>query len=114
ADLCAAKQDVDGQLAARRQDLTISPGWGPAGRELPEALDRDKQLEEACALLQQAVAPAPLDAANRGQYAEKLWKIGQSEAAVEQLREALLLDPGYDWAWRMLGDWLGRLDQPEK
>ena len=114
ADLCAARQDFDGQVDALRQALKISPGWGPAVRELSEALDRDKQLEEACALLQQAVARSPLDPQNRGQYADKLWKIGQSEQAVEQLREALLLDPGYDWAWRMLGDWLGRLEEPEK
>ena len=114
ADVCAARQDFDGQVEALRQSLRISPGWGPAVRELAEALDRDKQLEEASALLQQAVTRAPLDATNRGQYAEKLWKLGHSEAAVAQLREALLLDPGFDSAWRMLGDWTSRLEQPEK
>jgi tetratricopeptide (TPR) repeat protein len=114
ADVCLAKQDFEGQVEALRQALRISPGWGPAVRELSEALDRDGQLEEGCGLLQQAVARAPLDPANRGQFAEKLWKLGQSSAALAQLREALRLDPGYDWAWRMLGDWAERMEQPEQ
>jgi tetratricopeptide (TPR) repeat protein len=114
ADACAARNDNDGQIEMLRQALKISPGWGPATRELAEALERGNQLEEASTLLQQAVARAPLDAANRGQYADKLWKLGQSEAAVEQLQEALRLDPGYDWAWRTLNDWCERMDQPEK
>lgn len=114
ADIALAKQDFEAQVEALRQALRISPGWGPAVRELAEALDRDGQLEEACGLLQQAVARAPLDPANRGQFSEKLWKLGQSAAAFTQLQEALRLDPGYDQAWRMLGDWAERMEQPEK
>ena len=110
----AATGDNDGQIEALRQALRISPGWGPAMRELAEALDRDGKLEAACDLLKQAVSRAPLDPANRGVYAEKLWKIGQSAAAVEQLQEALKLDPSYDWAWRSLASWCERMDEPEK
>lgn len=106
--------DTDGQVEALRQALRISPGWGPAMRELAEALDRDGKLEEACELLKQAVSRAPLDPANRGVYAEKLWKLGQSAAAVEQLQEALKLDPSYDWAWRSLASWCERMEQPER
>lgn len=113
ADVHAARGDHEGQVSMLRQALKISPGWGPAIRELAEALDRDGKLEEACALLQQAVARAPLDPANRGQYADKLWKLNQPQLAVDQLREALLLDPGYDWAWRTLINWSERMDQPE-
>src|SRR5579864_2221944 len=114
ADTCNARGDIDGQIEMLRQALKISPGWGPATRELAEALERGNHLEEACALLQQAVARTPLDAANRGQYADKLWKLGESQAALEQLREALRLDPGHDWAWRTLNDWCDRMDEPEK
>lgn len=113
ADVHAARGDYDGQVSMLRQALKISPGWGPAIRELAEALDRDGKVEEACALLQQAVARAPLDPANRGQFADKLWKLNQSAAAVEQLREALLLDPGNDWAWRTLINWSERMEQAE-
>ena len=114
ADVCAATNDEDGQIEMLRQALRISPGWGPAMRELAEALDRRGRLEEAVELLKQAVSRSPLDAANRGLYADKLWKIGQSQAAVEQAKESLRLDPGFDMAWRMLGLWCERMEQPEQ
>src|SRR5262249_12709816 len=53
-DVCAATGDEDGQIEYLRQALRISPGWGPAMRELAEALDRLGRLEEACELLKQA------------------------------------------------------------
>jgi tetratricopeptide (TPR) repeat protein len=114
ADVCAGTGDEDGQIEALRQALRISPGWGPAMRELAEALDRRGRLEEACDLLKQAVSRSPLDPANRAQFADKLWKTGQSAQAVEQVKESLKLDPGYDMAWRMLGLWCERMEQPEE
>jgi tetratricopeptide (TPR) repeat protein len=114
ADVCAATGDEDGQIEMLRQALRISPGWGPAMRELAEALDRRGRLEEAVELLKQAVTRSPLDPASRGLYADKLWKIGQSQAALEQAKEALKLDPGFDMAWRMLGLWCERMEQPEQ
>lgn len=114
AEVCAATGDDDGQIEALRQALRISPGWGPAIRELAEALDRRRQLDEACELLRQAVARAPLDAANRALYAEKLWKRGHSTEAVAQMKEALKLDPGFDHAWRLLHIWCERMEQPEE
>lgn len=114
AEVCAATGDEDGQIEALRQALRISPGWGPAIRELAEALDRRRRLSEACELLRQAVARAPLDPANRALYADKLWKSGNSAEAVAQVKEALKLDPGYDAAWHMLDLWCERMEQPEE
>ncbi|MCX7702007.1 MAG: tetratricopeptide repeat protein, partial [Gemmataceae bacterium] len=114
AEVCSATGDEDGQIEALRQALRISPGWGPAIRELAEALDRRRRLDEACELLRQAVARAPLDPANRALYADKLWKSGHPAEAVAQVQEALKLDPGFDSAWRMLSLWCERMEQPEE
>src|SRR5262249_58484195 len=81
--------------------------------QLAEAHERAGRPAEARALLEQAVARAPLDPLNHGYLADALWKLGEKEAAVDRLRHAVLLEPGYDWAWNALCDWAQEMGRPE-
>ncbi|HKB06190.1 MAG TPA: hypothetical protein VKD90_28600 [Gemmataceae bacterium] len=125
AEVCHAQEDRDGQVAALTQAVRVAPGWSYAARELADAMEANEQQEEARVVLEQAVARSPLDPVNHGYLADNLWNAGDSPGvdpddgraqkhdAVERLRIALRIDPGYDWAWRHLGIWTERLEEPE-
>ena len=114
AEVRRAQRETDGQIEALRQAVSVAPGWSFAARELAEALEENQQSEEARVVLEQAVARAPLDPVNHGYLADNLWNAGESEEAIDRLQIGLKLDPGYDWAWRALGDWSERMESPER
>jgi tetratricopeptide (TPR) repeat protein len=127
AEVCQAQEDRDGQTRALRQAALVAPGWSYAARELADALESNEEVEDARVILEQAVARSPLDAVNHGYLADNLWTAADQtdpaeiedgavlrRDAVERLRIALKIDPGYDWAWRHLGMWTERLDEPER
>lgn len=127
AEVCHAQDDRDGQVRALRQAVHVAPGWSYAARELADAMEANDEVEEARVILEQAVARAPLDPVNHGYLADNLWLAADQtdpthpeEAtvlqrdAVERLRIALRIDPGYDWAWRHLGMWTDKLGEPDK
>ena len=114
ADVYRARNEIEPRIDSLRQAVLVAPGWSFAARELAEALDSQHQGEEARVVLEQAVARSPLDSVNHGYLADNLWNSGESELAIDRLSIALRLDPGYDWAWRTLGDWCERMDLPEK
>ncbi len=114
AEIRRAQNEMEGQIEALRQAVGIAPAWSYAARELAEALEANEQLDEARTVLEQAVGRTPLDPVNHGYLADNLWNANESDDAVERLRIALKLDPGYDWAWRALGDWTERMECPEK
>ena len=109
-----SQNELEGQIEALRQAVAVAPGWSFAARELAEALEANQQGEDARVVLEQSVARSPLDPVNHGYLADNLWNSGESADAFERLRIALRLDPGYDWAWRALGDWAERMEDPEK
>ena len=114
AEVRRAQNEMEGQLEALRQAVGVAPGWSFAARELAEVLEANQQSEDARVVLEQAVARAPLDPVNHGYLADNLWNAGDSDEALERLRIALKLDPGYDWAWRALSDWAERMECPDK
>jgi cellulose synthase operon protein C len=127
AEVCQAQEDREGQIRALRQAVHVAPGWSYAARELADALEANDEVEEARVILEQAVARTPLDAVNHGYLADNLWAAAEQtdpahpddgasvrQDAVERLRIALKIDPGYDWAWRHLGMWTERLDEPDR
>ena len=113
AEVCEASDDEEAQVAALRRAWEIAPTWGFAARELSEILE-EEHPEEARAILEQAVARAPLDPVNHGYLADHLWNVGEGEEAFRRLCFALRLDPGYEWAWRALGDWAERMEDPQR
>jgi cellulose synthase operon protein C len=114
AEVRRAQNDMEGQIEALRQAVGVAPGWSFAARELAEALEANQQNEDARVVLEQAVARAALDPVNHGYLADNLWNSGDSDDALERLSTALKLDPGYDWAWRALGDWTERMECPDR
>ena len=127
AEVCHAQDDREGQVRALRQAVHVAPGWSYAARELADAMEANDEAEEARVILEQAVARSPLDPVNHGYLADNLWSAAdQSDPAhpdeaaafqrdaIERLRIALKIDPGYDWAWRHLGLWTERLGEPDK
>ncbi|WP_428938547.1 tetratricopeptide repeat protein [Fontivita pretiosa] len=113
AEVCRARNDLHGQLAALETAVQISPGFGYAVRELAGAHERRGDLEKARSLLQSAIARSPLDAFNHGCLADLLWKSGQRAQAIQTIRHAVTLEPGYDWGWRALRRWAAELAQPQ-
>jgi len=113
AVVCRACEDHDGEMDALRHALQIRPNWSMALRRLAEVSERAGRRDEALELLQRAVAWAPLDAVNRGCLADALWRKDEREAALGQVQNALVLDPGYEWAWNALRDWTRTLRRPE-
>ena len=125
--MCHAQEDRDGQIRALRQAVQVAPGWSYAARELADAMEANDESEEARVVLEQAVARSPLDPVNHGYLADNLWTAGDAAGAIEptegtalqrdaieRLRIALRIDPGYDWAWRHLGLWTERMSEPQR
>jgi tetratricopeptide (TPR) repeat protein len=113
ANVCRAQQDGAGERDALRRALEISPGWGMAVRQLAALHEREGDLAESRRLLEQAVARSPLDAYNHGCLADVLWRLGEREAALERVQQALRLEPGYEWGWNALNEWSAALGRPE-
>jgi tetratricopeptide (TPR) repeat protein len=42
-----------------------------------------------------------------------LWKLGEKEAALERLAQAVRLEPSYEWAWSRLAEWSAELGRPD-
>jgi tetratricopeptide (TPR) repeat protein len=114
AMLYRVRGDAEGEIAALEQALATSPGWSVAVRQLAEVYDRSGQFAKAKQLLEGAVARSPLDALNHGGLADVLWKLGDKEAAVARIGQAVKLEPGYHWAWDTLRRWCADLDRPEQ
>ncbi|HEX3151383.1 MAG TPA: tetratricopeptide repeat protein [Gemmataceae bacterium] len=127
AEVCHAQEDRDGQIRALRQSVHVAPGWSYAARELADAMEENHEVEEARVILEQAVARSPLDPVNHGYLADNLWSAAEQadptepddqtaprREAIERLRIALRIDPGYDWAWRHLNMWAERINEPER
>jgi predicted Zn-dependent protease len=127
AEVCHAQEDREGQIKALRQAVHVAPGWSYAARELADAMEANDEGEEARVVLEQAVARAPLDPVNHGYLGDNLWSAAEAadplhtdEAsafrrdAIERLRIALRIDPGYDWAWRHLSVWAEQMEEPAR
>jgi cellulose synthase operon protein C len=127
AEVCHAQEDLEAQISALRQAVHVAPGWSYAARELADAMEANEEAEDARVVLEQAVARSPLDPVNHGYLADNLWTAADDgdptdpddgaplrREAIDRLRIALKLDPGYDWAWRHLGLWTDRLGEPDR
>jgi tetratricopeptide (TPR) repeat protein len=113
AIVCRGCEDKDGEIDALQHALQIRPGWSAALRRLAEVYERDGRYDESLELLRRAAARAPLDAINHGCLADALWRKGEGDEALAHLQQALVLDPGYDWAWNTLREWSRQIDQPD-
>lgn len=113
ANVCAARKDAAGRIAALQRAVEINSTWDAAARELAEAYTDQERLTEAREVLERAIRLSPRDVRNHGMLAHLLWQMGERAAAAERVREALLLEPGYDWGWQALRSWGPQLNRPQ-
>lgn len=107
-----ARSELDHAITAFEQALAINPAWALAARELGSVHEAAGNLERAVAVLTRAAQLSPLDAITHGFLAEALWKLDRREQALERVRHAALLDPGYGWAWNAISTWGQQMGQP--
>lgn len=112
AAACRASEDREGETRALDRALELAPGWGVAARQRAMALEKQGDYAGSRAVLERAVAHAPLDAFNHGCLADAMWHLDDREPALERLLHALRLEPDYDWGWDTLARWARELKRP--
>jgi len=108
-----AKGDHEREAEALNRCLQINPGWGVAARQLATAFERNEDYQASRLVIERTIAHSPLDPMNHGFLADALWNLGERELAIERAKQAIRLDPEYDWAWGTLHRWSRELERPE-
>jgi tetratricopeptide (TPR) repeat protein len=114
AEVHRARLDREGQVQALERALEINPNWGRAVRQLADIYLNAGEAQKARAMLEQAIARTPLDFENYGCLANVLWRSGEKEQAIERLKRALTVEPGYNWAWVSLRAWSRELKREDE
>jgi cellulose synthase operon protein C len=110
--ICRARSELDSAVHAFEQALAINPAWPMAARELASVHESAGHMDRAVEVLTRSIQRSPLDAITHGCLADALWKLDRRAEAIERVRHAALLDPGYGWAWNALGEWGRQMGQP--
>ena len=119
-DLAAVERirgDTDAQIDALTHALRPRADHADASRQLAAAHRRAGRFAEARAVLERAIAAAPLDVGNRGALAETYWQEDRRQhggRALEILVDAVSREPGYDWGWSALDQYATALGQSER
>ena len=113
AEICRRRFDSVGQRGALERALQINPRLSAAVQQLAESYEREQNFEKSRQLLEELLAHSPLDAINHGWYAAILWRLNRQQEAIDHVKRAVQLNPGYDWAWNRLADWGAKTKQPQ-
>ena len=105
--------DIKGEREALEQAMRVSPTDSVAPRMLAQHYDRLGEISWAREKFEDACARAPLDAISHGSLALILWRQGMKPAAIERLRHAIKIEPGYFWGWQTLRQWASATGQPQ-
>ena len=105
--------DTQGEQAALEQAMRSSPASSTAVRLLAQQFERRGDMPRSKELLLEACARAPLDPYSQGSLALLLWRQGEQAAALERMRHAVRLYPGYGWGWQTLAAWGQASGQPK-
>jgi tetratricopeptide (TPR) repeat protein len=99
-----ARLEVPGEIEALQKAAETAPRWAEPCWRLGNAHERAGDFAAARRAFEQGVARQPFTAASHGLLAGRLWNDGEKEAAMARLKQALDMDPGYDWAWEFYLD----------
>ena len=108
-----ASRDGDGQIRSLARALEINPTWTMASRELADAYLERKDFTRAEEILAQAIKLEPGIAQNYGCLAAVQWTQGRRQAAIDSIKQALSIEPGYEWAWQALQQWGDETGSPQ-
>jgi cellulose synthase operon protein C len=105
--------EASGERSALEQAMRVSPVSSIPARMLAQFYERSGEMARARELLEEACVRAPLDVHSHGALANVLWHQGQQAAAMEKMRHALKVQPGYTWGWQTLASWSAANGQPK-
>src|SRR5262249_31127508 len=116
ANLPGASKQVENlpqnpEVDALKRSVELAPAWDIPRKWLVDAHERAKETDQARAVLDQAIARAPLVGLTYVDLAEFLWRQNEHDEAIKQVRHALKLDPGMENAWNDLCNWCAQLDR---
>jgi tetratricopeptide (TPR) repeat protein len=94
--------EKDDSIRALQKVRELAPGWGSAMQDLATALAADGKMEEGIRVLEDTVIRSPQDTVLRATLGSLQRRAGRPAAAIESFRQAVLTDPGYEWAWNAL------------
>lgn len=97
----------DAEIEALRKAVSINPTWSYGAQQLAEALERTGRYAEAKDSLVTALSRLPFDNFLHGYLASVYWKLNERKKALDALRDAVILEPTYEWAWRSIRVWAG-------
>ena len=112
ARVAQARLDTKAEIEALENALQINATYSYAARQLASIFIRENELARARSVMERIIVASPLEAVNYCSLAIILWRLGERDAAVERVRQALRLEPGLDWGWGLLREWQTTLNQP--
>ncbi|HZZ78851.1 MAG TPA: tetratricopeptide repeat protein, partial [Gemmataceae bacterium] len=109
AEVHEARMEQDAEIAALTTAYDINPFWATPLSRLVELYRQREEHGKASALLEAAIARAPLKAVNHAIQARYLWNSGKRHEAFDRMRHTLTLDPEFESAWDNLCEWATEL-----
>ena len=100
-----ARNDSDEEIEALNHCLEINRDFTTAILSLSEAHLSRGRLDDARVVLEKAIVRSPGEAVLKGSLADIVFKQGDTQMALDLAREAVELNPNYDWAWSALQRW---------
>jgi tetratricopeptide (TPR) repeat protein len=109
ATVCRARNNCAGERESLETAYQIKPDWDSAVCALADFHERQGEFDHSRRLLERAASRQPLNVYYHTRLADSLWRAGQKDQAVERVRRAVEIDPGYKHAWDMLCYWAAEL-----
>jgi tetratricopeptide (TPR) repeat protein len=108
-----ARLDVPGEIEALQHAADTAPHWAEPCWRLGHAHERAGDFAAARRAFEQGAARQPFVAASHGLLAARLWQEGEKEPALSRFKQALDMDPGYEWAWERFVEANKQLGRPQ-
>ncbi|MEM9159645.1 MAG: tetratricopeptide repeat protein, partial [Verrucomicrobiota bacterium] len=106
AELLEKQGQLDEAIDYWQKAFQGNRGWSRTAHGLSTALDLANRSQEALKVLEDALKASPNEYTHHGYIADIHSKRGDMDAAIEQFKKAVILEPGYDWAWGRLSYFL--------